>query len=425
MFLSISTETGVKEINVYELQTYKSIDDESGKYIYYIMCNGITFSEYFDTDADREAKLEEISNLNPGGGGGGGSYTLPVASSTTLGGIKVGDNLSIDENGILSGSAGSVLGDYTEFDTKENAINIDNLEPGLYFISVKNGARVGSTRFYAKYTYGGQVLFTQIGPPGSLNSHYAIGDFISLLIEQKLQSGDFILGRVKYLCQDTTNKNIATGSISIRINNGSLTQSGSYEDFAMVLRSGAQTISGVKTFNTLPESSITPTTNNQLVNKKYVDGTVPLLLPPTLLLLSTSFTSAQIVEALGGQDLLDKLLAAVDTGNRAVFGAGTLDTGVGTQKAITPITVISQVDDSLGVRYLMLEGTMKGAWSKPNILRYTLVQTLATSEWTCVEASFISVSDFDPTLVSGYDPTKTQVLKNINGTLSWVDDSSV
>lgn len=33
MFLSISTETGIKEINVYELQTYKSIDDESVKYI--------------------------------------------------------------------------------------------------------------------------------------------------------------------------------------------------------------------------------------------------------------------------------------------------------------------------------------------------------------------------------------------------------
>lgn len=31
-----------------------------------------------------------------------GSYTLPTASSTTLGGVKVGTNLSIDSNGILS-----------------------------------------------------------------------------------------------------------------------------------------------------------------------------------------------------------------------------------------------------------------------------------------------------------------------------------
>lgn len=274
MFLSITTNDGVKEINVYELQTYKSIDDESGKYIFYVLRNGITYNEYFDSDEDRSAKIAVISNLNPGGGGGGSSYTLPVASSTTLGGIKVGDNLSIDENGILSGSAGSVLGDYTEFDTQENAINIDNLEPGLYFISVKDGSRVGSTRFYVKYTYGGQVLFTQIVPPGSLTGHYVIEDCIYLLIEQKLQSGDFVLGRVKYLCQDITNKNIVTGTVSIRINNGSLIQSGSYENYAMVLRSGAQTISGVKTFNTLPESNVAPTNDAHLVNKKYVDDSI-------------------------------------------------------------------------------------------------------------------------------------------------------
>lgn len=35
-----------------------------------------------------------------------------------------------------------------------------------------------------------------------------------------------------------------------------------------------QDISGLKTFTTLPESSVVPTTNNQLVNKAYVDGLV-------------------------------------------------------------------------------------------------------------------------------------------------------
>lgn len=38
-----------------------------------------------------------------GGGGGGGSYTLPVASASTLGGVKVGSGLSIDSStGVLS-----------------------------------------------------------------------------------------------------------------------------------------------------------------------------------------------------------------------------------------------------------------------------------------------------------------------------------
>ena len=37
-------------------------------------------------------------------GAGGGSYVLPVASADTLGGVKVGTGLSINESGVLSNS---------------------------------------------------------------------------------------------------------------------------------------------------------------------------------------------------------------------------------------------------------------------------------------------------------------------------------
>lgn len=52
------------------------------------------------------------------GGGGGGGYVLPIASADTLGGVKVGDNLSIDANGVLSasGGGGSVTGELTSTD---------------------------------------------------------------------------------------------------------------------------------------------------------------------------------------------------------------------------------------------------------------------------------------------------------------------
>ena len=32
------------------------------------------------------------------------------------------------------------------------------------------------------------------------------------------------------------------------------------------------------------------------------------------------------------------------------------------------------------------------------------------------------LDDLDPTEYSGYDATKTQTLKNVEGTLTWVDD---
>lgn len=37
-----------------------------------------------------------------GGGSGGGSYTLPTASSSTLGGVKIGSGLTINNNGVVS-----------------------------------------------------------------------------------------------------------------------------------------------------------------------------------------------------------------------------------------------------------------------------------------------------------------------------------
>lgn len=53
----------------------------------------------------KEAYLKQILE-----NGGGGSYVLPIASSETLGGVKVGENLSIDsETGVLSATGGSSI----------------------------------------------------------------------------------------------------------------------------------------------------------------------------------------------------------------------------------------------------------------------------------------------------------------------------
>lgn len=56
---------------------------------------------------DEDARGGSSSGGGGGGGGGGGSYTLPVASASTLGGIKVGSGLSIDSStGVLSATGG-------------------------------------------------------------------------------------------------------------------------------------------------------------------------------------------------------------------------------------------------------------------------------------------------------------------------------
>ena len=73
-------------------------------------------SETITELSDEEARG---SSSTGGGGGGGGSYTLPVASASTLGGIRVGSGLAINSStGVLSatGGGGSALPDVTTSD---------------------------------------------------------------------------------------------------------------------------------------------------------------------------------------------------------------------------------------------------------------------------------------------------------------------
>lgn len=58
--------------------------------------------------------VDRIEALEEGGGGGG--YVLPVATDETLGGVKIGEGLSITEGGVLSADSGVV-----DYSTTEQA----------------------------------------------------------------------------------------------------------------------------------------------------------------------------------------------------------------------------------------------------------------------------------------------------------------
>ena len=70
----------------------------------------------------------EVDNF-PGESGGGGSYTLPTASASTLGGVKVGSGLTITD-GVLSADgvtpaayqADSTASSYTQLKEDFNAL---------------------------------------------------------------------------------------------------------------------------------------------------------------------------------------------------------------------------------------------------------------------------------------------------------------
>lgn len=58
------------------------------------------------TPEDVEDRVDSIWDKIDNGGGGGGGYVLPPATASTLGGIKVGSNLSVTSDGTLSATGG-------------------------------------------------------------------------------------------------------------------------------------------------------------------------------------------------------------------------------------------------------------------------------------------------------------------------------
>ncbi len=83
-----------------------------------------------------------------GGGGGGGSYTLPVASANTLGGVKVGTGLSIDPaTGVMSATGGGTVTSVgvsasSEFDVTGSPVT----GAGTIGISLKSTRKIPTTQ---------------------------------------------------------------------------------------------------------------------------------------------------------------------------------------------------------------------------------------------------------------------------------------
>ena len=96
---------------------YNMSDKITSTGIYWIDINGIrkiklnlskiTGSVSVKAITKRGLTTDLVARAMAANAAAGGSYTLPVASASTLGGIKVGENLTIDEDGTLSASGGT------------------------------------------------------------------------------------------------------------------------------------------------------------------------------------------------------------------------------------------------------------------------------------------------------------------------------
>lgn len=143
---------------------------------------GATGIELPEPASREELYLKAIAE---GGGGGGGGYVLPTASASTLGGVKVGENLSIDANGVLSAEGGN-SGAIVELTTADYNYPVANpqyvalwlLPEGLYHIEDSNNVKAK----FSTTSWAGEVgaTFLVTTEPGNQQSYKTIYEFGNL-----------------------------------------------------------------------------------------------------------------------------------------------------------------------------------------------------------------------------------------------------
>ena len=89
----------------------------------------------------------------------------------------------------------------------------------------------------------------------------------------------------------------------------------------LVTKNAEQTITGLKTFSTLPQSSVTPSDDKDLVNKKYVDDAVP-----------TNMMTTDTNQIISGVKTFSNAIVGSITGNAATATKATQDSDGNTIK---------------------------------------------------------------------------------------------
>lgn len=209
-----------------------------------------------------------------------------------------------------------------------------------------------------------------------------------------------------------------------------------------------QTIAATHTYNILPTSEVVPTQDNQFTNKKYVDDAVANINIPMYTITTTkSFRDNQFIFE---TDFLNKLTELVNKNLDTGFELFVVDIFNNTFRfdiyMKTPSDTVSTtgrlIGYGLGRDFYNKVRTFTTTYNaKDGLYTFSKVKTDSTKT-TAFESDVLTktnTTEYTPTgnynpstklytdkthyeNMTGYDATKTQVLKNINGTLTWVNE---
>lgn len=129
--------THIKDINTPAELVITDYDEIGAQFMR--QCQKIT--AYDDDNAAsfiRTHDGEKWSEWKMIGGNGGGSYTLPIATDTVLGGVKIGNGINITDDGKISVIGGTATAGWTKLDSTTFAKSFKTSAFNNYTVSVKD-----------------------------------------------------------------------------------------------------------------------------------------------------------------------------------------------------------------------------------------------------------------------------------------------
>lgn len=156
---------------------------------------------------------------------------------------------------------------YIEDNSSTNPFIFSEHETGAYIFKTHNTNQITTTQ---------NVYFqaTENTNAFSQNIKYNQILFYEVKFDENLQNNQ----RFAYMQEFSySNFEIKTGLynfVYMPSNDTKVGFSNNISNYELITKTTEQSITSKKTFTVLPESSVTPTTNNQLVNKKYVDDSI-------------------------------------------------------------------------------------------------------------------------------------------------------
>lgn len=191
-----------------------------------------------------------------------GSYN-DASDKPSINGVELLGNKTAEQLGITGNICNlGLVSDYT----RENPLDLNSLELGTYLLY----KRYSSHSLNMKATYKEKEI---------TGSYSQDDDGVTLLCLYKLVTDSLaerdIVGVIKSFNIRENSPAIRVRTISVQILSDSISaSSGSYQLIEPVVLSRTQTITGLKTFTTLPKSSVVPSDNEHFTNKAYVDSAI-------------------------------------------------------------------------------------------------------------------------------------------------------